>query len=1214
MIHNYFLNVANKFLQIDERPNISLLVAGMKRDIQVLITEGAGLAWESYKLDPFVQKMSEVTFQFQEKVDDLLIIVEQIDLEAKALDTCAYNNSTFLEVMGKIQKHVDDLSLNQYSNLPQWVTKLDQEIESKLAGRLEAGLKAWTQMLENESKEKEGVDLSMDTDVPTQVAHKAGGEPKLKKFVHELRITNQVMYLSPPVEEARSNILNDLYQWEAIIVTIPRITHARYQVGVNAASASETHYKNMLAKLPSGQDAVVGAYDAIEKVIKNVDNYVHIWLDYQALWDLQPDFLYGRLESDIPKWMKALEDIKSSRKTFDTSETSKDFGPIKVDFGKVQSKVSLKYDSWHKEVLSKFGNMLGNEMQDFYGQVSKSRTELEQQSIETSNTSEAVGFITYVQSLKKKLKSWEKQVDSYKEGQRILERQRFQFPTTWLYSDNIEGEWGAFSDILKRKDSSIQTQVASLQMKIVSEDKIVEGKTSDLLNEWEKDKPVEGNVKPDEALKALTIFEGKFSRLKEERDNICKAKEALELSEPGQASPSEQRVMVAAEELQDLKGVWSELASIWQQIDDMKEKPWLSIQPRKIRQSLDALLSQLKELPARMRTYPSYEYIKSVITSYTKVNVLVVELKSEAVKERHWKQLMKRLRVNWVLSELTLGHVWEADLAKNEAIIKEVLLVAQGEMALEEFLKQVSEVWKTYELELINYQNKCRLIRGWDDLFTKVKEHINSVAAMKLSPYYKEFEEDALSWEDKLNRINALFDVWIDVQRRWVYLEGIFTGSADIKHLLPVETSRFQSVCTEFLGLMKKVAKSPLVMDVLNITNVQRQLERLADLLSKIQKALGEYLERERSSFPRFYFVGDEDLLEIIGNSKNVGRLQKHFKKMFAGVYAIILDEEQTTITGISSKEGEEVKFFNPIVLKDRKINEWLTMVEQEMRMSLARLLAQAVLDMNDFRSKTIDQQKYLQWADKYQAQLVVLAAQISWSESVEKALQTIEQKAPGHETATQDVLDIMEATLNVLADSVLHEQPPVRRKKLEHLITELVHQRDVTRLIVKNKVSNPQSFEWLSQMRFYFDPKNNDVLQQLSIHMANAKFNYGFEYLGVQEKLVQTPLTDRCYLTMTQALEARLGGSPFGPAGTGKTESVKALGNQLGRFVLVFNCDETFDFQAMGRIFVGLCQVGAWGCFDEFNRLEERMLSAVSQQIQTIQEALKANAEKGGD
>ena len=74
-------------------------------------------------------------------------------------------------------------------------------------------------------------------------------------------------------------------------------------------------------------------------------------------------------------------------------------------------------------------------------------------------------------------------------------------------------------------------------------------------------------------------------------------------------------------------------------------------------------------------------------------------------------------------------------------------------------------------------------------------------------------------------------------------------------------------------------------MDVLNIQGIQRSLERLADLLSKVQKALGEYLERERASFPRFYFVGDEDLLEIIGNSKNLPRLQKHFKKMFAGMY-----------------------------------------------------------------------------------------------------------------------------------------------------------------------------------------------------------------------------------------------------------------------------------------------------------------------------------------
>ncbi|KAJ2172983.1 dynein heavy chain, partial [Coemansia sp. RSA 551] len=178
-----------------------------------------------------------------------------------------------------------------------------------------------------------------------------------------------------------------------------------------------------------------------------------------------------------------------------------------------------------------------------------------------------------------------------------------------------------------------------------------------------------------------------------------------------------------------------------------------------------------------------------------------------------------------------------------------------------------------------------------------------------------------------------------------------------------------------------------------------------------------------------------------------------------------------------------------------------------------------------------------------------------------------------------------------------------------EHLVTELVHQRDSIRQLLDAGVSGPQDFGWLSQMRFYHDTEATDAQSSVLVRMADAQFAYGFEYLGVADRLVQTPLTDRCYLTLTQALERRLGGSPFGPAGTGKTETVKALAAQLGRFALVFCCDENFDFQAMGRIFVGLCQVGAWGVFDEFNRLDERILSAVSQQIQTIQLGLRANS-----
>ncbi|KAL3091292.1 hypothetical protein niasHT_027106 [Heterodera trifolii] len=69
----------------------------------------------------------------------------------------------------------------------------------------------------------------------------------------------------------------------------------------------------------------------------------------------------------------------------------------------------------------------------------------------------------------------------------------------------------------------------------------------------------------------------------------------------------------------------------------------------------------------------------------------------------------------------------------------------------------------------------------------------------------------------------------------------------------------------------------------------------------------GEYLERERNSFPRFYFVGDEDLLEILGNSKDLMPVQKHLKKLFAGIMAVEFNEQSRTISAIISREGEAV-------------------------------------------------------------------------------------------------------------------------------------------------------------------------------------------------------------------------------------------------------------------------------------------------------------------
>jgi dynein heavy chain 1 len=258
---------------------------------------------------------------------------------------------------------------------------------------------------------------------------------------------------------------------------------------------------------------------------------------------------------------------------------------------------------------------------------------------------------------------------------------------------------------------------------------------------------------------------------------------------------------------------------------------------------------------------------------------------------------------------------------------------------------------------------------------------------------------------------------------------------------------------------------------------------------------------------------------------------------MFAGLSSIKLDSDISRIEGMASREGEQVAFTTPIVLKDYpKINDWLTKLESEMKVSLAQILARAFTDLQAFynAAEGLDNERFLAWIDLYPAQLVVLAVQIGWTSLVEGALEAGK--------SLQGPLSVVLRGLDVLADTVITELAPIQRSKCEHLITELVHERDVLRLLIEANVRSNTDFSWLYQMRFYLDTSRTDPLKQLDVKMANATFSYGYEYLGVPDRLVQTPLTDRCYLTLTQALHWRLGGSPFGPAGTGASSLLSPL------------------------------------------------------------------------
>lgn len=1220
-------------------PEITCLIAQVYTDAHQLISQGMTLRWEHFaniyesaraatylpgsggqsgrenRQVAFVRQFASIVSLFQDKTAELIEIQRDMHTTIDELGKCAYSTEAFAERLQKIQNTIDKLNLEGYPNLEEWVGNLDRLIEDVLLRRLKSVSMAWCKAFVRHGLNQSGGSSGRGDRGAKSLAVNGAGTANgsdanaandhitLQPITLEVRIQNQVIFLDPPLEHARASWFRQLHEVLSVVCCLTRIQSSRYEIGLQMRGkqrVTEQDYTSLLTRFQDG--SLERPFVLIEAKLAEVGSYVAKWLQFQSLWDLESEHVFARLGDSLASWQQLLAEIRRTRATFDNSDTQRSFGICVIDYDQVQSKVNAKYDTWQRDILNRYGTKLSAAMREVHAAVAKARVELEQHSIEGSSTAQAVTFITFVQDLKRKTKVWQPQIELFGTGQKTLERQRYMFPQDWLYVDQVDGEWSAFQEILSRKNASIQEQLAGLQMKIIAEDKIVSDKISTIISEWEQQKPIQGTLKADGAMNTINVFETRVTKLAEDRALVVRAKEALDLEHT-----QDDRLEPVFEELRDLKMVWTALSGTWSQLAEIRDTNWSNVQPRKLRQQLDGLLAQTRDMPSRMRQYAAFEYVQEHLRALLKSNAVISDLKSEAMRERHWRSLFKQLKVqdHYSASSMTLGTVWDLDLKRHDAIIKAVVAQAQGELALEEYLKQVREAWTNYTLDLVNYQNKCRLIRGWDNLFQLAGDNLNALRAMSMSPHYKVFEEEASLWEDRLSKISVLFDTWIDVQRQWVYLEGIFSGSAEIRHILPVESSRFQNINTEFLTVMKKVYKSPFVLDVLNIPGVQKSLERLADLLSKIQKALGEYLERERANFPRFYFVGDEDLLEIIGNSKDTARILKHLKKMFAGIATVELDEGAGMLTAMVSREGESVPFRTPIALKDYpKINDWLAKVESEMRVSLAELLSEAAAQLESFytSSESLTMDSFLAWIAKYPAQLVVLAVQARWTAMVDEAFEN-------GTAGLQHPLDVVLRGLDLLADTVLTDVEALQRRKCEHLITELVHQRDVIRLLMSQRVENARDFNWLSQMRFYLNRSIEKPLDRLTVQMANATFPYGYEYLGVPDRLVQTPLTDRCYLTLTQALNYKLGGAPFGPAGTGKTESVKALGVQLGMFVIVFCCDETFDFQAMGRIFVGLCRVGAWGCFDEFNRLEERILSAVSQQIQSIQQGLADSA-----
>uniref|UniRef100_A0A914HVR0 Cytoplasmic dynein 2 heavy chain 1 n=1 Tax=Globodera rostochiensis TaxID=31243 RepID=A0A914HVR0_GLORO len=563
--------------------------------------------------------------------------------------------------------------------------------------------------------------------------------------------------------------------------------------------------------------------------------------------------------------------------------------------------------------------------------------------------------------------------------------------------------------------------------------------------------------------------------------------------------------------------------------------------------------------------------------------------RGEVFSADHWLEMFRLLKLprGTNLERLTFGELLNCQqtVLNNVEKLKEMNARAHGEVSIREAIQEL-EMWAAQaEFALADYRHSdgttLKVVKEWKTVLNQVRDNHALLQSLRSSPYYVQFREQVHLWERRVTDLDLQLHALNDIQRRWVYLEPIFSRGA-----LPSETARFNRIDAEFRAILNDIAADNRIM-ALNAKNASlgRTLEQLVDQLGRCQRALSSFLEEKRTAFPRFYFLGDDDLLEIVGQSTNPAVIQSHLKKLFQGINRVVFDAEQQSIRAIVSAEGEIVQMLKPVQIVPR-VEQWLSALSEEMRNTLKRLVVDCL------QEKSLD-------PARFPSQVLCLTEQIRFCSDVEKCMASI-AGTPGDQLAAyrRQLIGQLEQLNSANAEEA------IVRLKLKSLVFDVTHHVGVVdQLLRTDNNGYIGCWAWQRQLRFYL------VSGLVVVRQAEYEFAYTYEYQGNGAKLVHTPLTDKCYLTLTQALGMGLGGNPYGPAGTGKTESVKSLAGLLGRQVLVFNCDEGIDVQAIGRIFVGLIQCGAWGCFDEFNRLGRGVLSAVSSQVQLIQEAVRTKA-----